>query len=75
MFVKILRGKTTTKTLNEKKIAFKVKDQLERKSVQSKLRKQIREAKKQYKEKAEFQFQTGNMRDAWKHKLDTPGLN
>jgi len=25
--------------------------------------------------KAEFQFQTGNMRDAWKHQLDTPSLN
>ena len=42
------------------------KDQLERKRAQSKLRKEIREAKKQYKEKVEFQFQTGNMRDPWK---------
>ena len=44
-------------------MAFKAKDQAERKRVQSKLRKEIREAKKQYKEKkkrVQFQFQTGN---------------
>ena len=49
-----------THTLNEKKIAFQAKDQTERKRVQSKFRKQIREAKKQYKDKIEFQFLTDN---------------
>ena len=62
MGVKILEK---THTLNEK-ITFQAKDQTERKRVQSKFRKEIREAKKQYKEKIEFQFQTGNTRDAWK---------
>ena len=50
------------KKTNEKKIAF----QSERKHVQSKLRKEIREAKKQYKEDREFQFQTGSIRDTCK---------
>ena len=52
--------------LNEKEIAFRAKDHLEWKCVQSKLRKEISEAKKQYKEKIKFQFSTGNMCDARK---------
>jgi len=60
MYVKILE-KTTT--LNEKKFAFQAKDQLGQKHVQSKLRKERKDAKK---EKIEFQFQTGNMHEAWK---------
>ena len=54
------------KKTNEKKIAFQSKDPSERKHVQSKLRKEIREAKKQYKEDREFQFQTGSIRDTCK---------
>ena len=56
----IILGKNNT--LNEKKIAFQAEDQIERKRIQSKLRKEVREAKKKDKEQIEFQFPTGNMR-------------
>ena len=61
----IILGKNSN-TLNEKKIAFQAEDQIEQKRVQSKLRKEVREAKKKNKEQIEFQFPTGNMRNAWK---------
>ena len=48
------------------KVAFQSGDRIERKTVQKRLREEIREAKKQFKEKVELQFQSGNMRDAWK---------
>ena len=53
-------------TLNEKKLAFQIGDKDERRRVQAKLRKEILEAKKQYKDKIESQFQHGNIADAWK---------
>ena len=61
----IILGKNNN-TLTEKKIAFQAEDQTERKRVQSKLRREVREAKKKNKEQIEFQFPTGNMRNAWK---------
>ena len=57
--------KALKKTLNEKKHAFRTRNETEKKSVQSRLTKEIREAKKRYKEKVELQFQCGNMRNVW----------
>ena len=56
--------KALKKTLNEKKIAFQSKQ--DRKVVQKRLNKQIRDAKRAYKEKVETQFQSGSIADAWK---------
>ena len=52
-------------TLNEKKIAFQTGDRAERKRVQAKLTRELREGKREYRAKVEKQFQTGNMADAW----------
>ena len=49
--------KSLKSTLNEKKIAFQARDRLERKRIQTKLRKEIKESKRQFKEKVESQFQ------------------
>ena len=56
--------KALKKTINEKKIAFQSKQ--DRKAVQKRLNKQIRDAKRAYKEKVETQFQSGSIADAWK---------
>ena len=53
----VLLSKSLKQTFNEKKTAFQSKDQLERKRIQSELRKVARNAKKRYKEKVEFQIQ------------------
>ena len=57
--------KALKQTINEKKVAFQSGDRGERKRVQIKLRGEIREAKKRYKEKVEKNFESGNMREAW----------
>ena len=57
------------KTLNEKKTAFCRNDQVEGKRIQTKLKKEIKAAKIAYREKVEFQFQSGNM--PWKG-IQTP---
>ena len=49
--------KKERKKLNKKKIAFRAKDQLEWTRVQSKFRKEIREAKKQYTENSVSNWQ------------------
>ena len=59
-------SKSLKATLNEKKKAFQSGDKVERKRVQAKLRQEIIDAKKQYREKVEAQFEHGNMADAWK---------
>ena len=48
-------------TLNEKK----TEDRAERKRVQAKLTRELRERKREYEAKIEKKFQTGNMADAW----------
>ncbi len=53
-------------TINEKKVAFQTGNKEERRKVQRKLRDEIRAAKLEYKQKVERQFQSGEMRDAWK---------
>ena len=52
------------KNSHRKKIAFQAKDNFERKRVQSKLRKEIRETKKQYKEK--HRISVSNWQYAWR---------
>ena len=59
-------SKSLKTTLNQKKLAFQCGNKSDRKSVQEKLRKEIRESKKLYREKVESHFQYGNMADAWK---------
>ena len=54
--------KALKKTINEKKIAFQSKQDL--KAVQERLKKQISDAKRAYKEKVETQFQSGSIADA-----------
>ena len=58
----------TKSILNQKKVAFQCENKNDRKSVQERLRKEIKESKKLYKEKVEFQYQLpiSNMADAWK---------
>ena len=58
-------SKSIKSTLNEKNIAFQTGDRAERKRVQAKLTRELREGKREYKAKVEKQFQTGNMADAW----------
>ena len=58
-------SKSIKSTLNEKKIAFQTGDRAERKRVQAKLMRELREGKKEYKAKIEKHFQMGNMADAW----------
>ena len=58
-------SKSIKSTLNEKKIAFQTGDRAERKRVQAKLTRELREGKREYRAKIEKQFQTGNMADAW----------
>ena len=58
-------SKSIESTLNEKKIAFQTGDRAERKRVQAKLTRELREGKREYRAKIEKQFQTGNMADAW----------
>ena len=58
-------SKSIKSTLNEKKIAFQTGDRAERKRVQAKLTRELREGKREYRAKVEKQFQTGNMADAW----------
>ena len=48
----------------EKK-AFQTGDRAERKRVQAKLMRELREGEREYRAKAEKQFQTGNLADAW----------
>ena len=57
-------SKSIKSTLNEKKIAFQTGDRAEKKRVQAKLMRELREGKREYKAKIE-KFQTGNMADAW----------
>ena len=59
-------SKSLKSTLNEKKIAFQTGDRQNRKQIQAKLRKELKEAKRKYKEKVEEGFQKGNMAEAWK---------
>ena len=56
--------KALKKTINEKTIAFQSKQ--DRKVIQKRLNKQISDAKRAYKEKAETQFQSCSIADAWK---------
>ena len=58
-------SKSIKSNLNEKKIAFQTGDRAERKRVQAKLTRELREGKREYRAKIEKQFQTGNMADAW----------
>ena len=51
--------------LNEKKRAFMISDKAEGKRIQSELNNQIKNAKTEYKDKIERQFQYGNLRSAW----------
>ena len=53
-------------TINEKKRAFMLNNRTEGKRIQIQLRREIREAKRAYKEKIEQRFKQGNMRDAWR---------
>ena len=57
-------SKSIKSTLNEKKIAFQTGDRAERKRVQAKLTRELREGKSEYRAKIEKQFQTGNLADA-----------
>ena len=59
-------SKSLKHTLNEKKIAFQSGNRTDRKLIQVKLRKEIKENKRRYREKVEQQFQSGNLSDAWK---------
>ena len=54
-------SKSIKSTLNEKKIPFQTGDMAERKRVQAKLTRKLREGKREYRAKVEKQFQTGNM--------------
>ena len=58
-------SKSIKSTLNEKKIAFQTGDRAERKRVQAKLTRELREGEREYRAKIEKQFQTGNMANAW----------
>ena len=58
-------SKSIKSTLNEKRIAFQSGDRAERKRVQAKLTRELREGKRVFWAKIEKQFQTGNMADAW----------
>ena len=66
-------SKSIKSTLNEKKIAFQTGDRAERKRVQAKLTRELREGKSEYRAKIETQFQTGNMADAWGGLKTLPG--
>ena len=58
-------SKSIKSALNEKKIAFQTGDRAERRRVQAKLTRELREGKREYRAKVEKQFQTLNMADAW----------
>jgi hypothetical protein len=47
------------------KRAFQTGDVIEKKRVQAKLKKDISEAKRKYREKVESQFENGNLAEAW----------
>ena len=58
-------SKSIKSTLNEKKIAFQTGGRAERKRVQAKLTRELKEGKREYRAKIEKKFQAGNMADAW----------
>ena len=58
--------KELKKTVSQKRDAYLKKDSEEGKIIQTELKRQIRDAKAEYKETFLFQFKGGNMRDAWR---------
>ena len=61
-------------TLHQKKNAFTSGNRIEAKLIQARLNKEIKEAKREYKEKMERLFQEGKARDAWKGVKTLSGL-
>ena len=57
--------KALKSTLNEKKIAFFSGNKIESKLIQNILNKQLKAAKREYKERVEKLFLEGKPRDAW----------
>ena len=51
--------------VNEKKVAFQSGDRTMRHEVQAKLRKGLRQEKREYRDKLERQFTSGNMKEVW----------
>lgn len=66
--------KALKKTLNEKKIAFKSGNTIELKHIQNRLNKEIKAAKRNYKERVEKLFQEGKARDVWRGVKTLAGL-
>ena len=62
-------------TLNEKKIAFQSGSLVDRKIVQAKLRKELKEGKRKYKTKIENLFKSKNVADTWKGLKTLTGEN
>ena len=56
-------SKSTKHLLNEKKVAFQTGNRVERKLIQGKLKRGLRQEKREYKEKIERQFESGNMKN------------
>ena len=66
--------KARKRTPNEKKIAFNSGNRIESKIIQNRLNKEIKAAKRGYKERVEKPFQEGNARDAWQGVKTLAGL-
>lgn len=58
-------SKSLKHTINQKKKAFMSGDRRERKDIQRQLTAEIREGKKEYRQKVEKRFEEGEMRGAW----------
>lgn len=66
--------KALKKTLNKKKIAFNSENRIKSKLIQNRLNKEIKAAKRGYKEKVEKLFQEGKARVAWQGVKTLTGL-